>query len=43
MAKLTETKLLSLVSQEIQNSLGFYASELSSQRQNSLKYYLGEP
>ena len=43
MAKLTKTKLLSLVSQEIQNSLGFYASELSSQRQNALKYYLGEP
>jgi hypothetical protein len=43
MAKLTKTKLLSLISQEIQNSLGFYSSDLATQRKEALKYYLGEP
>jgi len=43
MAKLTKTKLLSQISQEIQSSLGFYSSDLSTQRKEALKYYLGEP
>jgi len=43
MAKLTKSSLLSLVSQEISNSLGFYESDLSKQRKDALKYYLGEP
>ena len=43
MAKLTKTKLLALISQEITNSLGFYSSDLAKQRENALKYYLGEP
>ena len=43
MAKLTKQKLLSLITSEIQNSLGFYSSKLSQQRQQALKYYLAEP
>ena len=43
MAKLSKTKLLSLISQEVQNSLGFYSSELATQRKEEIKYYLGEP
>nr|BAR32776.1 portal protein [uncultured Mediterranean phage uvMED] len=43
MAKLSKTKLLALVSQEVQNSLGFYSSELATQRKEAIKYYLGEP
>ena len=43
MAKLSKSKLLALISQEIQSSLGFYSSDLSKQRENALKYYLGEP
>ena len=43
MAKLNKSKLLSLISQEITNSLGFYSSDLAKQRENALKYYLGEP
>lgn len=43
MAKLSKTKLLSLISQEITNSLGFYSSDLAKQREDALKYYLGEP
>jgi len=43
MAKLSKSKLLALVSQEVQNSLGFYSSELAEQRKQALKYYLGEP
>lgn len=41
--KLTKDRLKSLIGQEITNSLGFYGSELSSQRKNALKFYLGEP
>jgi len=41
--KLTKDRLKSLIGQEITNSLGFYGSELSTQRKNALKYYLGEP
>jgi hypothetical protein len=43
MAKLNKDKLLSLVSQEITNSLGFYGGKISQQRKNALKFYLGEP
>ena len=41
--KLTKDRLKSLIGQEITNSLGFYGGELSSQRKNALKFYLGEP
>lgn len=43
MAKLSKSKLLSLVSQEVQNSLGFYSGDLATSRKEALKYYLGEP
>ena len=43
MAKLNKDKLLSLVSQEITNSLGFYGGDLSEHRRQGLKFYLGEP
>jgi hypothetical protein len=43
MAKLSKQKLLALITSEIQNSLGFYSSKLSEQRQEALKYYLAEP
>ena len=43
MAKLSKSKLLSLISQEVQNSLGFYSSDLATQRKEAIKYYLGEP
>jgi low affinity Fe/Cu permease len=43
MARLSKQKLLSLIAQEISGSLGFYASDLSKQRESALKYYLGEP
>ena len=43
MAKLSKSKLLSLISQEVQNSLGFYSSDLATQRKEALKYYLGQP
>ena len=43
MAKLSKSKLLALISQEISSSLGFYDSDLSTQRKDALKYYLGEP
>ena len=43
MAKLSKSKLLALISQEISSSLGFYSSDLSTQRKEALKYYLGEP
>ena len=41
--KLTKQRLKALISQEITNSLGYYGGELSSQRKNALKFYLGEP
>ena len=41
--KLTKERLKALIGQEITNSLGFYGGELSSQRKNALKFYLGEP
>ena len=41
--KLTKDRLLALISQEITNSIGFYGGNLTEQRRNALKYYLGEP
>jgi len=41
--KFTKEKLKALISQEITNSLGFYGGELTQQRKNALKFYLGEP
>ena len=41
--KLTKDRLKSLIGQEITNSMGFYGGELSEQRKNALKFYLGEP
>ena len=41
--KLTKQRLLALISQEITTSVGFYGSNLTEQRRNALKYYLGEP
>ena len=41
--KLTKERLKALIGQEITNSIGFYGGELSEQRKNALKFYLGEP
>lgn len=41
--KLTKERLKALIGQEINNSIGFYGGELSEQRKNALKFYLGEP
>ena len=41
--KLTKERLKALIGQEISNSIGFYGGELSEQRKNALKFYLGEP
>ena len=41
--KFTKEKLKALIQQEITNSLGFYGGELTQQRKNALKFYLGEP
>ena len=41
--KFTKEKLKALIQQEITNSLGFYGGELTEQRKNALKFYLGEP
>ena len=41
--KITKEKLKSLISQEIRNSLGYYGGDLTQQRRQALKYYLGEP
>tara|TARA_R100001509_G_scaffold72154_2_gene40265 strand:- start:994 stop:3012 length:2019 start_codon:yes stop_codon:yes gene_type:complete len=41
--KLTKDRLLSLISQEITNSMGYYGGDLTEQRRNALKFYLGEP
>jgi hypothetical protein len=40
--KLTKDRLKALIGQEITNSIGFYGGELSKQRKNALKFYLGE-
>ena len=42
MAKLTKDKILSMISQEISNSMGYYGGELTEQRRQALKYYRGE-
>lgn len=41
--KMTEDELLAYLSSEIESSSGHMNSELSSQREESMKYYLGEP
>ena len=41
--KMTEDELLSYVSSQIDASSGHMNSELSSQREDNMKYYLGEP
>lgn len=42
MAKISDTELQSVISNEITNALGFLGGNLSSQRKKSLEYYLGE-
>lgn len=41
--KITKEKLKSLISQEITNSLGYYGGDLTEQRKQALRFYLGEP
>ena len=41
--KMTEEELISRLSSEIESSTGHMSSELSHQREESMKYYLGEP
>lgn len=41
--KLNERELAALLNAEIDNSLGMIGGELSSQREKSMNYYLGEP
>ena len=43
MAKMTENELASHLESEIQNATGHMNSELSGQREDAMKYYLGEP
>ena len=38
-----EFKLKAMISQEIDNSLGYYGGKLTEQRRKFLEYYLGEP
>ena len=42
MAKLTDTEIKSIVSREINSSLGYLGGQLSEQRKKSVEYYLGE-
>ena len=42
MAELKDNELVSLLSNEIEQATGHMNSELSSQREDSMKYYLGE-
>tara|TARA_R110002167_G_scaffold114790_2_gene288803 strand:+ start:1711 stop:3741 length:2031 start_codon:yes stop_codon:yes gene_type:complete len=41
--KMTEEELIAKLSSEIESSSGHMSSELSHQREESMKYYLGEP
>ena len=41
--KITELELKNIISQEINNSMGYMGGNLSSQRKKSLEYYMGEP
>ena len=36
-------KLKAMISQEVDNSLGYYGGKLTEQRRKFLEYYLGEP
>ena len=40
--KLTEDELVSQLNSEIQGATGYANTELSNQREESMKYYLGE-
>ena len=40
--KMTEDELTSKLSQEIEQATGHMNSELSGQREDNMKYYLGE-
>ena len=41
--KLTEDELVSQLNSEIQGATGYANTELSNQREDAMKYYLGEP
>ena len=41
--KVSELELKNIISQEINNSMGYMGGNLSSQRKKSLEYYMGEP
>jgi len=41
--KITEIELKNIISQEINNSMGYMGGNLSAQRKKSLEYYMGEP
>src|SRR5262245_30934061 len=41
--KLTEPELSALLAKEIDSAVGYIGSELSTQRQKAMEYYLGEP
>ena len=43
MAKMTNDELASKLSNEIESATGNFNTELSEQREQSMKYYLGEP
>ena len=43
MAKMTNDELASKLSNEIDSATGNFNTELSEQREQSMKYYLGEP
>jgi hypothetical protein len=43
MAKMTNNELASKLSNEIESATGNFNTELSEQREQSMKYYLGEP
>tara|TARA_X000001388_G_scaffold28287_1_gene19961 strand:+ start:2950 stop:5139 length:2190 start_codon:yes stop_codon:yes gene_type:complete len=42
MAKVTDVELRGIINQEINNSIGFMGSNLTSQRKKSLEYYMGD-
>ena len=41
--KVSELELKNIISQEINNSMGYMGGNLSAQRKKSLEYYMGEP
>ena len=40
--KVTDEKLRGIINSEINNSIGFMGSNLTSQRKKSMEYYMGE-